>query len=701
MEATQPQEYLRPLRTLMPLRETLKRRSPRPSNFIKEPMASLFDLNPQQLEAVKTTRGPVLILAGAGTGKTRVITTRIAYLLHEGVPPAKILAVTFTNKAATEMRERVATMIEKSEARKLTMCTFHALCVRILRQDIGKLGYKTNFSIYDEGDQLGLIRKIIPRLAAKSEKLEPNAARNFISKAKNNHWKIVHSEQTLAAAVFHRYQEDLKTFNAVDFDDLLILTVRLFDEHEEVREKWSQRFEFVMVDEFQDTNSLQMQLVRQLGGNHRNVCVVGDDDQSIYGWRGAEISNILEFEQHFPDPKIVKLEQNYRSTSAILGAANSIIRHNPRRRPKSLWSENGDGTKVRVIQVPDDREEANFVTGDIQKMQMSEQSPWAEFAVIFRMNAQSRLLEENLRRLQIPYRIVGGRSFFERREVKDLLAYLTCLVNPDDDVSLLRIINTPARGIGSTTIESAIAESAAQKKGVFEILQSDTFQATLSQRTRESVRNFVTLIDDFETKVTQPLVNLSDIVTDLLGQIDYFDDLRRGCKTPEEALNREENVREMVRALSQFEGRSSEGLPGFLSEVALDHDREENSKDERDGVTLITFHAAKGLEFHNVFLIGVEEGVLPHDRSKMEGNLDEERRLFYVGITRARRTLTITHCLNRLKYGSASPCSPSSFLKDLDAKFTENVNFHEFANNPASEGTARSHFAKMRELLEG
>ena len=664
-------------------------------------MASLFDLNPQQLEAVKTTHGPLLILAGAGTGKTRVITTRIAYLLHEGIPPDKILAVTFTNKATTEMYERVATMIDKVDVRKLTICTFHALCVRILRQDIDKLDYKTNFSIYDEGDQLGLIRKIISRVATKDEKLEPIAARNSISKAKNQHWKIIHSEQTLLAAVWHRYQEELKALNVVDFDDLLILTVRLLDEHEEIREKWVKRFEFVMVDEFQDTNSLQMQLVRQLGSNHRNVCVVGDDDQSIYGWRGAEISNILEFEHHFPDPKIVKLEQNYRSTSAILGAANSIIRHNSHRRPKSLWSENGDRTKVRVVPIPDDREEANFVVSEIQELQMSKQCLWSEFAVIFRMNAQSRLFEENLRRLQIPYRIIGGRSFFERREVKDLLAYLTCLANPQDDASLLRIINTPARGIGATTIELAIQESNTMKKGMFDVLQSDSFQQLLSQRTRESIRNFTALIDEFETKVTQPLVNLSDIVNDLLRRIDYFADLRRGCKTPEEALNREENVQEMVRALAQYEGRSNDGLSGFLAEVALDQDREEVSQDKRDGVTLITFHAAKGLEFHNVFLVGVEEGVLPHDRSKREGNLDEERRLFYVGITRARQTLTITHCLNRLKYGSAFPCSPSSFLKDLDTKFIEIVNFHELTNKPASEGTARFHFAKMRELLGG
>jgi ATP-dependent DNA helicase UvrD/PcrA len=610
-----------------------------------------------------------------------------------------ILAVTFTNKAANEMRDRVRSMVEKAKASKLTICTFHALCVRILRQDIDKLGYKTNFSIYDESDQLGLIRKIIPRLAAPNEKLDPQLARNFISKAKNQHYKVPPSDQSLAAAVFHCYQEQLKAFNAVDFDDLLTLTVRLLDEFTEIRRKWEKRFEFVMIDEFQDTNRLQFELVRQLGGAHRNVCVVGDDDQSIYGWRGAEISNILEFEHYFPHPKTIKLEQNYRSTNAILGGANSIIRHNPRRRPKSLWSQNGDGKAIRILQVPDDREEANFVVGDIQKQQLAEQCCWTEFAVIFRMNAQSRLIEEHFRRLKIPYRVVGGRSFFDRREVKDLLSYLACLANPQDDVNLLRIINTPARGIGPSTIDLAIQESNTSKKSIFETLESEAFQDQLTQRTRESIRKFTELMDEYETKLYQPLADVTKIVEELLSRIDYFQDLRRGCKSPEEALNREENVRELVRALSDYQARTSDGLAGFLAEMALNQDRAEGSEADAIGVTLITFHAAKGLEFPHVFLIGLEEGLLPYSRSKVEGNLDEERRLFYVGMTRAMRNLTITYSANRLKYGNLSPCQPSSFLSDLDSRFTEILNFRELANKPASEETARSHFAKMRELL--
>ena len=642
-----------------------------------------------------------MILAGAGTGKTRVITARISYLLSEGVPASRLLAVTFTNKAANEMRNRVGALPENVKGSKLTICTFHSLCVRILRQDIDKLGYKTNFSIYDESDQLGLIRKIVTRLAAATEKLDPQLAKNFISKAKNQGRKILPAEQTLESAVFLRYQEELKTFNAVDFDDLLILAVQLLDEFPEVRNKWANRFEFIMVDEFQDTNRLQLDLVRQLAETHQNVCVVGDDDQSIYGWRGAEIANILEFERYFPKPKIVKLEQNYRSTNAILGAANSIIRHNPRRRPKALWCENGDGQPVRLVQVPDDREEATYVIGEIQKQQLAEESRWGEFGVIFRMNAQSRLIEENLRRLHIPYRVVGGRSFFERREVKDLLAYLSCLVNPQDDISLLRIVNTPSRGIGPSTIELAIQESNRTRQSIYETMVSEAFLNLLTQRTREAIRKFTELIDDYETKFVQPLTNFAQTVEELLLQIDYFQDLRRGCKTPEESLNREENVREVIRAVSEFQARSTEGLPGFLAETALDQDRAEKPDKGADGVTLITYHAAKGLEFAQVFLIGLEEGLLPHNRSKLEGSLDEERRLFYVGITRAKRNLTITHCLNRIKYGSVAPCHPSSFLKDLDTRFTEVINFHEVTNKPAGEGTARLHFAKMRELLGG
>jgi DNA helicase-2/ATP-dependent DNA helicase PcrA len=662
----------------------------------------LFDLNEPQRLAVTTTAGPLLILAGAGTGKTRVITARAAYLIAEGVNPENILAVTFTNKAAKEMRERLAVMVEPALAKKVTMSTFHALCLRILRAGIDRLGYKNNFTIYDEGDQMGLIKKIINRTAAQDEKLDPNQAKNLISKAKNNGWSAPADEKTLLSAVFSRYQADLKTLNAVDFDDLLLLAVKLLSEHAEVQERWQQRFKYLMVDEFQDTNRLQLELVSLLADGNKNVAVVGDDDQSIYGWRGAEVANILEFENHFPNPAVVKLEQNYRSTNAILGTANSLIKNNPRRRPKSLWSAQEGGEKVRLIQAANDREEAEFVTEDIQRRSFAEGLPWEAFAVLYRMNAQSRLLEENLRRLQIPYRLVGGKSFFDRREVKDVLAYFSVLVNPDDDSNLLRIINTPARGISAGTIERATEWSARHHCGVWEALRSDEFLKELPARTVGKIAEFVALIDSYETKLNEPLSDHHAVAGELLKEVEYLEDLKRTCKAADDAMKREENVRQLLQDLATYQGRSVAGLQGFLDEVMLDRSREEDQDvEKKKGVLLITLHAAKGLEFPHVFLVGLEEGVLPHDRSKVEGTLDEERRLLYVGITRAMRTLTMTYCRDRMKYGSAAPCHPSSFIKELSEEWLERKNLTEMMNAPVQETAAKNGFARMRELLGG
>jgi len=662
----------------------------------------LFDLNEPQHRAVTTKDGPLLILAGAGTGKTRVITARAAYLIAEGVNPENILAVTFTNKAATEMRTRLATMVDPAQAKKVTMSTFHALCLRILRAGIDRLGYKSNFTIYDEGDQMGLIKKIINRTAAQDEKLDPNQAKNLISKAKNNGWSAPADEKTLLSAVFARYQADLKTLNAVDFDDLLLLAVKLLSEHADVQDRWQQKFKYLMVDEFQDTNRLQLELVTLLTDANKNVAVVGDDDQSIYGWRGAEVSNILEFETHFPNPVVVKLEQNYRSTNAILGTANSLIKNNPRRRPKALWSAQDGGEKVRLIQAANDREEAEFVAEEIQRMSFAEGLPWEAFAVLYRMNAQSRLLEENLRRLQIPYRLVGGKSFFDRREVKDVLAYFAVLVNPSDDSNLLRIINTPARGISAGTIERATEWSARQHCGVWEALLADEFLRELPARTVGKIAEFVALIDSFETKLNEPLADHHTVAAELLKEVDYLEDLKRTCKTPDDAMKREENIRQLLADLATYQGRSVNGLQGFLDEVMLDKSREEDQDVEtKKGVLLITLHAAKGLEFPHVFLVGLEEGIIPHDRSKVEGTLDEERRLLYVGITRAMRTLTMTYCRDRMKYGSAAPCHPSSFIKELSEEWLERKNLTEMMNVPVQETAARNGFARMRELLGG
>ncbi len=669
------------------------------------PMAGfrLFDLNPEQQKAVLTTEGPLLILAGAGTGKTRVITCRVAHMIAEGVSPASILAVTFTNKAANEMRERLAAMVAKEHASKVLMSTFHALCMRILRAGIEHLGYKKNFSIYDEGDQLGLIKKIITRTAAQDEKLDPYLAKNLISKAKNNGWRepAPGEEKTLAGAVFARYQADLKTLNAVDFDDLLLLAVQLLEEHENVRTHWRQRFRYLMIDEFQDTNKLQLRLISLLADERQNVAVVGDDDQSIYGWRGAEVSNILEFESHFPNPTVVKLEQNYRSTNTILQAANILIGNNPRRRVKNLWSDQEGGEKVRVVAMPDDRQEAQFIGDEIQSKQITAAAKWEDFAVLFRMNSQVRLVEQYLRQLKIPYKVVGGKSFFDRREIKDLLAYASCVLNTEDDVSLLRIINTPARGMSDAVVGKAIEHSTMNQCSVWTALRDPVFQASLSARGKTAVAQFASLIDGYETRLNQPLSDQPAILRELVDEVEYLVDLRRTCKTPEEGLSRENNVREMLKSFEEFGTRSSEGLRGFLDEMMLRQEREEEDDEGKgSGVWLITLHAAKGLEFPHVYLAGLEEGVIPHDRSKMEGTVDEERRLLYVGITRAKKTLCITWCQQRLKFGSLTPCNISSFAKELPPEFVEMKSLMQMQSVPVSVESAKSRFDAMRAMLE-
>ncbi len=665
----------------------------------------LSDLNPEQLEAVYHETGPMLILAGAGTGKTRTITARIAWLISQGEDPAKMLAVTFTNKAAREMKERIAGMVDPAEARAVTASTFHALCLRILRADATRLGYKANFSIFDEGDQMGLIKKIITRVSAKDEKLDPNLAKNMISKAKNNRWPVPEDEESLVGTVYRRYEEELRALNAMDFDDLLGKAVLLLDDHPEVREKWRERVKFLMVDEFQDTNALQLDLVGLLAsGSPPNVCVVGDDDQSIYGWRGAEVSNILEFEKHFPDPRIIRLEQNYRSTNAILGAANRLIKNNPRRRGKNLWSPKEGGEPVRVIAVPDDRKEAEFVVQEIAAHRDSDRAPWEHFAVIYRMNAQSRLLESNLRQHKIPYRLVGGKSFFERREIKDITAYMTVLLNPEDDQTLLRIVNTPPRGIGATTVELALAFSIERDLSLFEALRHPDYLGTCTRRAAGAIASFVDEIGAARIRVGTPGVDAEAIVSELLTECGYIEDLKRSCKTPEEALNREGNVKEMLRALgehSRRSGNSSNPLQSFLDEISLDREREEDKDDDNRGVTLITMHAAKGLEFPHVYLVGVEDGLLPHERSKTEGTVDEERRLFYVGITRAMKSLVITWCRNRMKFGSAMHCRPSPFLDELQGENVEMENYEEIMSRPMEEEDVVAQFAKLRAQLAG
>ncbi len=658
----------------------------------------LWDLNPEQQRAATHESGPLLILAGAGTGKTRTIVARITWLVSQGIAPSSILAVTFTNKAAREMKERIAGMLDSEKASEITASTFHALCVRILRTDADKLGYKNNFSIFDQGDQLGLIKKVINRVTSHDEKVDPGLAQNMISKGKNNGWNA--NEETPIGAVFLRYNRELRALNAMDFDDLLVQAVRLLDEHPGVRAKWRARFHHMLVDEFQDTNNLQLRLVSLLASDDPpNVCVVGDDDQSIYGWRGAEVSNILEFEKHFRNPEIIRLEQNYRSTNTILGAANRLIKNNPRRRGKNLWSPQEGGDPVHVVAVPDDKKEAEFVVNEIGALRTSNNIPWEHFAIAYRMNAQSRLLEECLRRLRIPYRLVGGKSFFDRREVKDVLATMACLINPSDDVALLRIINTPPRGIGATTVELALEHSAKEHKSLFDTLTSPEFAEQVSRKTAGAIRDFGEDIASRRIHLLTPGANAEQIVSQFLGESGFFEDLRRSCKTPEEQLNRESGAKEVLRALADHQKRSSSGLQGFLDEMLLDRERDEEKKEEAKGVTLITLHAAKGLEFPHVFLLGAEDGLIPHERSKSEGTVDEERRLFYVGITRAMKSLTITHCLHRTKFGTAMYCRPSPFLQEIEGEGVLVESYEEIVNKPVAAEDISASFASMREML--
>ncbi|MEM9015481.1 MAG: UvrD-helicase domain-containing protein [Verrucomicrobiota bacterium] len=661
----------------------------------------LLALNPPQRAAAETIYGPVLILAGAGTGKTRVVTTRIAGMLYNQIPASQILAVTFTNKAANEMRERVGGMVEDGMAEEVTICTFHSLCVRILRTCIERLGYKSNFTIYTQSDQLGLLRRIIVRKIGKDESLEPKLANMLISQAKNMGRMPAEQEDALINEVYRTYQRELKQLNAVDFDDLLILAVKGLEENPDICKNWQRKFRFIMVDEFQDTNHLQMELLRLLvGETEQNICVVGDDDQSIYGWRGAEISNILDFERFFQNPKVIKLEENYRSTNRILRLANSLIRHNVDRREKTLWSSRGDGEKTRLVSMPDAETEADWVIGEILECHRIDRREYDGIAILFRMNAQSRLMEEKLRENEIPYRLIGGQSFFERREIKDILGYLNLFMNHDDDVSLLRVIATPARGIGQGTIGLATQFSIDHKMSVFETLNDMEFLSTLTTRAQSSIEAFVSFIHRYSDSAHTQGANYATMTEELLKEINYSDFLKKNCKSQEEIDNRRRNVGELIESMHSHVEKSKKGLRGFLDSVALMQDKE-NDDDGGAGVSLITMHAAKGLEFPVCFIVGVEEGIMPHSRSVDEGNRSEERRLLYVGITRAMEELTMTWCHSRRRYGDNLPCQPSSFFKELSKEELVETDHETLASAPVDEDFAEDYFEQMKRMLAG
>ena len=673
-------------------------------------MLNLNALNPQQREAVQTIHGPVLILAGAGTGKTRVITFRIAHMIERGVSPGQILAVTFTNKAAREMLERVRQLLPKpkrnddTKPERPTISTFHSLGVRILRQHIEALGYKQNFVIYDDSEQVSAVKKILARISGKDEKFEPREVLAELSRLRNGCTNArltpESSAQVLAQHIRSRYESALRACNAVDFDDLLLLTLKLFKEHPKVLEACRAKYRYVMVDEYQDTNAAQFDLVHLLTQEHRNLCVVGDDDQSIYGWRGAEVANLLDLEKHYHEVKVVKLEQNYRSTNVILNAANAVIKHNTQRRGKKLWSQKGEGDRIVLQTFETDEEEARTVVEQIEFDRLARKIPWGDRAVLFRTNQQSRALEMAFRQADVRYHLIGGQSYFDRREVRDFLAYLKTLINPHDDVSLLRIANVPARGLSDLTMERLLAASHERHCSVFTAMRHTDVQEGFSTKTREALREFVSLIEHTRAVLEQPQpLVLSQWAERLLTQTGYIDDLRRSEKNAEAAENRVRNLKELVADLDGGQGAAHDPrqhLQTFLEELSLDQEREEEDENKaKDVVTLITMHSCKGLEFPHVHIVGLEEGLLPHSRSLEEGTVDEERRLFYVAITRAMLTLRISFCLARKKYGQSTVGHPSRFLKELPEDLVEHGDAK--AKAPVAKEAGKSYFAAMRE----
>ncbi len=630
-----------------------------------------IDLNPAQQEAVEWPGGPVLVFAGAGSGKTRVITARISRLIGSGIPPSRILAVTFTNKAAREMRDRIESMVGEN-AKQLWMGTFHSICARMLRIDGASIGLDRNFVIYDDSDQLSLIREILKKKNFDEKSIQPRVILNEISHAKE---RLKTPEEyaesatgfveKIASEVYKSYNNLLQKASALDFDDILYFAVRLLEQREDVRTKYQERFQHVLVDEYQDVNFAQYRLIHILAEKHRNLMVVGDDDQSIYGWRGADVSLILRFGSDYPEAMIIKLEQNYRSTKAILTAANAVIQRNRSRAHKELWTENADGALISLMQHGTEHEEAMAVVDGVLRDVNSGRRKYGEFAVLYRTNAQSRVMEESFLMMRIPHVLVGGQRFYERKEVKDMIAYLRLVLNPKDDVSVRRVINEPTRGIGGTTF-SAIEEWAGQRGDpLWQALLSDELVRSLQSKAAKGVETFVKAIEG--GKELAEGGSIMTILKHLMQASGYLDMLR--TDTSEEARGRLENLQEMVNVAAEYDRNAEEhSLGNFLENIALVADVD-SLNSGGDAVTLMTLHSAKGLEFPVVFLVGMEEGVFPHSRSMQnDSELEEERRLAYVGMTRAREELHLYHAHRRALYGQPNFNRRSRFLDDVPAE---------------------------------
>ncbi|PAE31893.1 DNA helicase PcrA [Bacillus velezensis] len=650
-------------------------------NYISNQLLS--GLNPVQQEAVKTTEGPLLLMAGAGSGKTRVLTHRIAYLMAEKhVAPWNILAITFTNKAAREMKERVESILGPG-ADEIWISTFHSMCVRILRRDIDRIGINRNFSILDTADQLSVIKGILKERNIDPKKFDPRSILGSISSAKN---ELIEPEEFAKTAggyydqvtsdVYTDYQKKLLKNQSLDFDDLIMTTIKLFERVPEVLEFYQRKFQYIHVDEYQDTNRAQYLLVKQLAARLENICVVGDSDQSIYRWRGADIANILSFEKDYPSANVILLEQNYRSTKRILQAANEVIKNNSNRKPKNLWTENDEGIKLSYYSGDNEFGEGQFVAGKIYELHSSGRRKLSDIAILYRTNAQSRVIEETLLKSGLNYNIVGGTKFYDRKEIKDILAYLRLVSNPDDDISFTRIVNVPKRGVGATSLEKIASYAAMNGMSMFQAIKQVDFIG-VSAKAANALDGFGAMIENLTNM--QDYLSITELTEEILEKTEYREMLK--AEKSIEAQSRLENIDEFLSVTKNFEQKSEDkSLVAFLTDLALiadidQLDQKEEESGGKDAVTLMTLHAAKGLEFPVVFLMGMEEGVFPHSRSLMEeAEMEEERRLAYVGITRAEEELYLTNAKMRTLFGRTNMNPESRFIREIPGDLLENLN---------------------------
>ncbi|AUS12933.1 DNA helicase PcrA [Bacillus stercoris] len=660
-------------------------------NYISNQLLS--GLNPVQQEAVKTTDGPLLLMAGAGSGKTRVLTHRIAYLMAEKhVAPWNILAITFTNKAAREMKERVESILGPG-ADDIWISTFHSMCVRILRRDIDRIGINRNFSILDTADQLSVIKGILKERNLDPKKFDPRSILGTISSAKN---ELTEPEEFSKVAggyydqvvsdVYADYQKKLLKNQSLDFDDLIMTTIKLFDRVPEVLEFYQRKFQYIHVDEYQDTNRAQYMLVKQLAERFQNLCVVGDSDQSIYRWRGADITNILSFEKDYPNASVILLEQNYRSTKRILRAANEVIKNNSNRKPKNLWTENDEGIKISYYRGDNEFGEGQFVAGKIHQLHSSGKRKLSDIAILYRTNAQSRVIEETLLKAGLNYNIVGGTKFYDRKEIKDILAYLRLVSNPDDDISFTRIVNVPKRGVGATSLEKIASYAAINGLSFFQAIQQVDFIG-VSAKAANALDGFRQMIENLTNM--QDYLSITELTEEILDKTEYREMLK--AEKSIEAQSRLENIDEFLSVTKNFEQKSEDKtLVAFLTDLALiadidQLDQKEEESGGKDAITLMTLHAAKGLEFPVVFLMGLEEGVFPHSRSLMEeAEMEEERRLAYVGITRAEQELYLTNAKMRTLFGRTNMNPESRFIAEIPDDLLENLNEKKETRAPSA-----------------